>query len=313
MTGRTGGSPLTSVVIPTYYRNEFLSRAIESALGQSFRPIEVLVVDDSGEAHARPVVSEFDDVRYVPLDTNRGVNAARTAGARRARGRYVQFLDDDDLMHEQKIERQVRVFERTTDVGVVYTGIEKNGTDPVLPTPHVRGDVLEYALMFEMWPCMTSTMLIDSRILAELLPFPDREGATDLEIMIMLAELTEFEYVDAPLLSKRIDLTTEGASMAAVDGRKDIIAEHEDRYSGHADRVRRTALANTYETEGELLILKHGWSTDAIAAFLHHFRYTPAGKLKSFGAVVAACFGKPGWELATRVDAALSSIREDGP
>lgn len=298
-------SPLVSVIIPTYYRNDVLTEAIRSVLGQSYRPIEIVVVDDSGVGHARPVVTEFDDVRYVALAAHRGANAARTEGARRARGQYVHFLDDDDRMYEAKLERQVRVFELSPEVGVVYTGVEKTDGQINLPDPSARGDVLERALMFEMWPCMTSTMLIDGRVLDEVLPLSDRPAATDLELMIQLAQLTTFEFVDAPLLYKRIDHSSLGASIAAVAGRKDIIEAYEALYAAHPDRVRKTALANTYETEGELLLQKQGWSPGAIRSFVKHAYWMPNAKLKSISKVVAACFGQPGWTVATRLNRSL--------
>jgi len=307
MTARNGASALVSVIIPTYYRNDLLTDAIRSVLEQSYRPIEIIVIDDSGEGHARPVMSDFDDVRYVAFDSNRGGNAARTAGVQRASGQYIHFLDDDDRMYEKKIERQVRLIERTTDVGVVYTGIEKKDDQTDLPDPKARGDVLEHALMFEMWPCMTSTMLIDSRVLEEVLPFSEKRGATALEQMIQFAQLTEFGFVDAPLLYKRIDLPSTGASMTAVEGRKHIIDEYDDLYASYPDRVRNTALANTYETEGVVLLQNQGWSPKAILSFVKHVYYMPNEKLKSVSKLVAACFGRPGWTVVNRVNRVLTA------
>lgn len=307
MCARTSDDPLVSVVIPTYYRNELLEETIRSVRRQSYSPIEVVVVDDSGERHAEPVAADVEGVEYLAFDSNRGANSARTAGARHASGEFVHFLDDDDVMYSSKIERQVDVMERRDDVGVVYTGITKTGERTDRPDPTVRGDVLEAALRFEMWPCMNSTMLIRAEILEEILPLSDRYAAHDLELMIRLARRTRFEFVDEPLLFKRIDDDSLGSSMDAVRGRKEVIEEFSDLYASHGDAVRRTALANTYETEGALRLRQEGWSVDAIRSLLKHLYYAPDRKAKALSKVVAACLGKPGWKVANRVSSALYS------
>lgn len=64
--------PLISVVIATHYRNELLARAIESVLEQGYEPVELIVVDDSGEGHASPVIDRYDDVIGIIRDANGG-------------------------------------------------------------------------------------------------------------------------------------------------------------------------------------------------------------------------------------------------
>ena len=307
MPAQTDGDPLVSVVIPTYYRNELLAEAIRSVRSQSYSLTEVIVVDDSGEGHAAPVVGDFDGVRYVELDENQGAHAARTVGARCANGGFVHFLDDDDVMYRPKIERQVQVMRQNPDVGVVYTGIEKTGDRTDLPDPAICGGVLKFALMFEMWPCMNSTMLIREEVLSDLLPLSDRRAANDLELMIRLARHTEFEFVDEPLLFKRIDDSSLGSSMDAVEGRKDIVERYDDLYAIYTEGVRRTALANTYETEGALLLQQGGWSVAALRALVKHLYYEPNEKVKALGKVALGCFGKPGWAMADQISQILSS------
>lgn len=90
-----------SVVITTYYRNDLLRGAVESALAQTHEPVEVILVDGSGEAHARPVAEEYP-VEYIAQNRDRGAQAARNAGAERVVGEYVQFLDDDDRLLPEK-------------------------------------------------------------------------------------------------------------------------------------------------------------------------------------------------------------------
>jgi glycosyltransferase involved in cell wall biosynthesis len=110
-----GNPDLVSVILPTYNRDQFLSDAIESAWMQTYRPIELLVVDDGStdaigevvEAWEERVETDADfDLRYV-RQSNQGVSAARNHGLLRSRGEYIQYLDSDDVMHPQKIEVHV--------------------------------------------------------------------------------------------------------------------------------------------------------------------------------------------------------------
>lgn len=142
--------PDISVVVPTYYRNDLLRDALESITEQTVTPTQAVVVDDSGEAHAESVVAEFDDVRYIPLDRNRGQNAALNIGIRETDGEYVQLLDDDDYLKPTKLARQRSLLERRPEVGVAYCGVEWTDGRIDRPDPDARGTVLSRALAFEM-------------------------------------------------------------------------------------------------------------------------------------------------------------------
>ncbi len=107
---------LVSIIIPTYKRADMLPRAISSALEQTYKNIEVLVVsdnepDDKYTAKARQTVESFKDNRVLLITQQRHVNGAvaRNVGIRASKGDYVSFLDDDDYIDPTKIERQVEV------------------------------------------------------------------------------------------------------------------------------------------------------------------------------------------------------------
>lgn len=105
-------------MLPTYGRPAFLERAVESVLRQSFRNLELIVVDDNEEdsvarAETQTVIAKFEGprLRYLKQPHNRGAPAARNCGIAAARGDLVTFLDDDDEYYQQKVERQVRQIE----------------------------------------------------------------------------------------------------------------------------------------------------------------------------------------------------------
>jgi len=102
-------SDLVSVVIPTYNRPKLLHRAISSALRQTHRDFEIIVVDGSPGEEAVSVIERFGDCRisHVKQDPNTGLSAARNIGVRNSSGRYIAFLDDDDERLPEKIELQL--------------------------------------------------------------------------------------------------------------------------------------------------------------------------------------------------------------
>ena len=109
---------LVSVVIPTFNRADLLRECLNSVAAQSYRPLEVIVADDGSTDDTERTVAEFRerskaikglDVVYLPL-LRGGAPKARNAGVARASGRFVQYLDSDDLLHPRKIELQVAAF-----------------------------------------------------------------------------------------------------------------------------------------------------------------------------------------------------------
>lgn len=103
-------NPLVSIVIATYKRSRLVPRAIESVRNQTYRNLEILVVDDGSPDNTRLVVESIQDnrIRYIRHEKNKGLPAARNTGIRVAQGEYIAFLDDDDEWREHKLERQLQ-------------------------------------------------------------------------------------------------------------------------------------------------------------------------------------------------------------
>jgi len=114
---------LVSVVIPTKDRREFVAEAVRSVLEQSVTEWELVVVDDgSTDGTVEHLQRCFRDprVRIVPQE-NRGVSAARNRGVRETRGRWIAFLDSDDLWLPTKLERQLQVLSPPESAPACYT------------------------------------------------------------------------------------------------------------------------------------------------------------------------------------------------
>lgn len=293
--------PLVSVVIPTYYRNDRLRAAIESVQDQTYPNVEIVIVDGSEKDHrAEPVAEEYS-VQYVCPEEDRGAHAARSLGAEQARGDYVNFLDDDDRFIPTKLEKQISVIEEDETAGVVYCGIRWENDHPVLPDPAVRGDVLEYALMFQMTPSSPSTMIIDADVLNEILPFTNLHGADDMGLKIELARQTAFEFVDEPLVVKGHSENSLGGSRENIQGRLELLKRYEELFNQYPDEVWRTALAHTYLLDAELTLNERFWSFHAVKRSVQACYNVPGWPVSFVGYLLASLFGRPGRDFGEEV------------
>jgi glycosyltransferase involved in cell wall biosynthesis len=112
--------PLVSVIIPVYNGARFLRAALESVFAQTYRPIDVIVVDDGSVDDSGIIAQGFPEVRYF-RQTNQGVAAARNHGIEAARGEFFAFLDQDDLWTTEKLEVQLRYLQSHPDLGYTLT------------------------------------------------------------------------------------------------------------------------------------------------------------------------------------------------
>ena len=99
--------PLVTCVIPVYNGAPYLGEAIDSALAQTYREVEVIVVDDGSTDESGAVARSYDGRVHYIRQENAGPPVARNRGIREARGEIIAFLDSDDLWHAEKIERQL--------------------------------------------------------------------------------------------------------------------------------------------------------------------------------------------------------------
>ena len=283
---------LVSVVVSTYYRNDRLREAIESALDQTYRPIEIIVVDGSGEGHARPVVEEYDDVVFIAQEVDEGPQASRSLGIERSSGRYIQLLDDDDRLAPTKFEKQIPLLE--PPVGVVYSGMIDEAQGEIRPNPDVRGDVLQAALEMRTFPCITSTMLIDRAVLDDMLPLGHRHGADDTGTKIELARRTQFDFVDEPLVIRGRTDTSLSESWSYIEGRKTVIETYADLYTQFPPSVRRRAVRETHYQAARKRLDERWWSPWAVLEFARAAYHTPDRRAYYLGALVGSAFGRPG-------------------
>jgi glycosyltransferase involved in cell wall biosynthesis len=126
--GESGTKPLVSIVIPCYRQAHLLSDAIESALAQTYAPIEIVVVDDGSPDDVGAVVGRYPAVHFI-RQRNRGGSAARNAGLHASRGQYIVFLDGDDILLPHAVETGVQVLDEHPDCAFVHGMCDRRRLD----------------------------------------------------------------------------------------------------------------------------------------------------------------------------------------
>lgn len=199
--------PAVSVVIVAYNKADTLADAINSVLEQTCRDFEVLVVDDgSTDDTAERVKVYGDKIRYLPKK-NGGTGSARNLGIARSQGRFVAFLDGDDLWLPRKLELQMMAFEREPGLAAVQCGAYC--VDPSLKVIEKRlcapaQDTLLDFLLFRNMPAFASCVVVRKEIFDRIGGFgTDLVILSDWDMCCRLARAGTLRSVPEPLVLYR--------------------------------------------------------------------------------------------------------------
>ncbi|MGH2348955.1 MAG: glycosyltransferase, partial [bacterium] len=204
--------PLISVIIPVYNADPaHLRQAIESALGQSYRSLEVMVIDDGSTVEMDWLTSEYGNRITYLSQPNQGPSSARNLGIRSSRGDCIAFLDADDVWERGKTTAQVAVLESQPRAGLVYARVSRITRDGQpcggggSRRPGFSGQIARELFMQNFIP--TSTVIIRRRCLEDVGGFDGTDGLVlgqDYDLWLRIAERYEVAYVDRPLARYRV-------------------------------------------------------------------------------------------------------------
>lgn len=257
--------PAVSVIVPAFNRRDSIVDAVRSVLRQTFRDIEVLVVDDGSTDDTIAALGAVDDprVRLLAHTTNRGVSAARNTGLREAAADWIAFQDSDDEWLPAKLEKQMtRLAGFGSGAVACYCGmaIVEQCNDraslryvPPSSLKVVEGDILPALL--ETSFVSTQTLVVRGDALRAVGGFDEALPAlVDWECMLRLTARGPIAFVDEPLVVQRFSgnsLTRDRRRRA--EARRMIVEKHE-RLIG-ADRIRlahhHRAIAGEYRRVGD--------------------------------------------------------------
>lgn len=204
--------PLVSIILPVCNGEPYISETLDSALRQTYRHIELIVVDDGSRDRTRTIVearAAADPRVRVIVQANRGLSIARNRALEAARGEFIAPLDADDLWEPTKIEQQVRrMIEYGAEAGLVYcwwVSIDANGV--VLdrsPLWRIEGDAAEQLLQVN-YTGAASVPLYRRRCLELVGPYDMTlpEGCEDWDLALRVAEQFHVAVVPAVLMAYR--------------------------------------------------------------------------------------------------------------
>ena len=202
---------LVSAIITTYKRTPtMLERAINSVLNQTYKNIELIVVDDSPQTYEfKEDVKKFVEslganVRYISHKENLGACAARNTGFKNCKGEFVAFLDDDDEWFSEKIEKQLEVFKNKSDVALVYCGHktinDSNSQITTAKTKFLSGYLYD-KLIFDNYVGSTSFPLIKRDAFEKAGGFDTlMMSAQDYDLWLRIAKKYCIDFVAEPLV-----------------------------------------------------------------------------------------------------------------
>jgi len=194
-----------SVIIPTYNRQDFLKKALDSVLAQTYPHVELIVVDDGSEDNTAELVAGCGgDITYLRQE-NRGPAAARNRGIKAARHNLLAFLDSDDRFAENKLELQVRAMQENPAYLISHTGETwyRNGRLLNQKIRHQKnsGDIFNQSL--ELCAVGMSTVMVRRQLFERYGLFDEEYPCCeDYELWLRVSAGQKFLLVDRPLTMK---------------------------------------------------------------------------------------------------------------
>lgn len=273
---------LVSVVLPAYNAASFIAEALDSVIAQTYGNLEIIVVDDGSTDDTRRVVSQYDEVKYVRQQRG-GAGAARNRGIRHSHGKYVAFIDADDLWLPEKIERQVDLLRRSglkwCYCDAYFSWYESEqviGTLSNTQSVH-QGDILVPYVLGRFSIPLPSTLV--QRDVFEVVGYFD-ESLSTVEHTDLWARISveyPIGYVDRPLVQirKRFDSLKRTTDPEVTgENRRNMLDKIIRIAPERLEPLRKQLLATSYVREGKHF-LRYGRISRARRSFREAIKLRP--------------------------------------
>ena len=195
------GNPLVSVIMPCLNAAHYISRSVDSALGQTFQAIELIVVDDGSTDNSLEILSEVKDPRLkVFSQSHKGVSVTRNRGLSEANGDLIAFLDTDDTWHPEILKKLYSALEFSPKAVLAYCGWQNVGLPggrgkPFVPRDYEQSNKIETLLRDCPWPI--HAVLTRRNVIEEAGGFDER-FATSEDHLLWLRVATRYPIVRVP-------------------------------------------------------------------------------------------------------------------
>ena len=198
---------LVSSITPVYNSERFLAQTVRAIIQQTYKNIEIILVDDCSSDHSRNIIETFakehSNIRYIFLPRNEGAAVARNYALNAVNGQYVAFCDSDDIWKPEKIEKEIRWMQKR-DADFVFTAIEmidENGT--VIKEKRNVREYVDYNYLLKNTMIATSSVLLDIGRIGTL-QMPNIHSGQDYATWLMLLRNGRIAYgLDEALVQYR--------------------------------------------------------------------------------------------------------------
>lgn len=241
-----------SVIIPNYNYERFLREAIDSVRGQSYRDMEVIVVDDGSTDGSKEVIESYGLKIEAIFQKNQGVAAARNNGVAASDGEFIAFLDADDAWMPSKIERQTEKFADDPKLGMVHVGvveIDDGGTELRKRTDGQCGSVANELLQFERPVILGggSGIMVRRDVFNEIGGFdPQMSTSADWDLFYRIAKRYSVGFVPGVLLRYRVHSSNMHSNIRAME--HDMMLGYQKAFANGATADRRRCYGNLHKT-----------------------------------------------------------------
>lgn len=188
---------LVSIVTPVYNSEKFISETIDSIQNQTYKHWELILVDDCSSDNSYDIISKYikydKRIRYIKLEKNSGAAVSRNTGIKNAKGRFIAFLDSDDIWLPEKLEKQVK-YMLDKKIGFTFTSyryMKEDGTktNKVAKAPYK----INYNGLLKNTIIGCSTVVLDRQIVGDFLMPLVRKGQ-DTATWLMILRNQKYAY-----------------------------------------------------------------------------------------------------------------------
>lgn len=198
---------LVSVITPVYNSEKFIESTINSVIGQTYTELEMILVDDCSTDLSREIIMEIAKkdprVKYIKLEKNSGAAVARNTGIEHANGRYISFIDSDDVWKVNKLEKQLN-FMMKNNYAFTYTGYETITEDGALKKDIISVPIkISYKGLLKNTAIACSTVIVDRKKTGDFRMPLVRKGQDTATWLMLLREIPYAYGLDEVLSSYR--------------------------------------------------------------------------------------------------------------
>lgn len=193
-------NPLVSIIIPTYNRWKYIKKAIDSCLGQTYRNIEILVIDDCSSDNTNDIIEWINDsrIKYFKNINNSWAPFSRNRWIKLSKWDFINFLDDDDELLPKKIELQIEKFKNSciNNLWVVTCDIKYNRSDNNKLRLNRKSWFIYKDLLRSYCISWTQSMLIKSNVFDFYKFDLGFESNQEYDLMIQISSNYNFDFID---------------------------------------------------------------------------------------------------------------------